>query len=85
MTVMIPKISRPYKIRFSEKAKDITLPYQFKASTKTPIPRWLASTGMTRTATAVPGEIAYLKNPDTAALSDTPVAVSAQGTAKARV
>ena len=36
--VMIPKMKRPYNIAFTINANDIVLPYQFKASRKTPKP-----------------------------------------------
>jgi hypothetical protein len=38
MVVVIPKMRRPYKTAFTMSANDIVLPYQFKASRKTPSP-----------------------------------------------
>lgn len=38
MVVVIPKMKRPYKTAFTMSANDIVLPYQFKASRKTPSP-----------------------------------------------
>jgi len=39
MVMIEPKMKRLYRIAFTMNAKDITLPYQFNASRKTPNPR----------------------------------------------